>query len=876
MSQTDSQIITKPFTGKGKHNFGKTRCTFLKMVKQSKKRKQIKPRLVEHLSDDDEDEEIDEDEAFNSDDERKYGSFFQRPRRDVDGDEAEDGSDVSNDDDDESANDDHFSEGNESDDDDGGQYMLDLLNNMDGNNDDIKDRKARTTIATHVKESPFATSVISSQNQVSLNTLMEGLRDAPSYAKVQKELKPLARGDATAAPAERVVTERAKRSVHYTAQSKEISHWSEIVKENRHAETLDFRQKERLGDLSKDALTESFVPSTDFEKQLYAALEKAGQQDEEALLKAEEKALEDDLGANQMTIEEYKKRRGELARVRALMFYHEQKRHHINKIKSKKYRRIRKKQRERQKEAAKETEMVDNPDLEREMQEKEEYERMKERMTLAHKNTSAWAKRILRRGKHADVETRRALSAQLKRGDDLLKRMQQTTRGSDDEDSDEDLLETAKKVLADTENDDDEPATGLFKLSFMQRGLKRQREQAKNEARELLLELEENERLERSSGESDGDEALQDTRGKKSVKAASKEEMKFLLKDGEMVASSLKFGSATVVQVSGGIEIDNELRNPPSHIDSSALTSEFQSTHNPTSSSTATVPISEGIVDSSNQKQSTISIVKTKTDDQGDDSNPWLQSINDPGATGLPLNSSKWSRKTVANIDVHSAVDLLVESRDEKGHGNTKEEAVIENPTTGPNTVNYTGKKIMTMTQEELVRQAFAGITEAEADAEFHKEKADLAESEDPNRNKTRKQVREEQQRSSMGWGSWTGMGAPAASGKPRKLPAKLQPPKILPKRKRRDEAKPRVILSERRVKRLAESFMLSEIPYPYRTREEYERAVSGPIGREWNVTQAHKDATRVEVQTQAGKIIQPLSDQLKKKSRPQRAAAKF
>ena len=37
-----------------------------------------KPRLVDHISDD-EDEELCEDEAFNSDDERKYGSLFSKP-----------------------------------------------------------------------------------------------------------------------------------------------------------------------------------------------------------------------------------------------------------------------------------------------------------------------------------------------------------------------------------------------------------------------------------------------------------------------------------------------------------------------------------------------------------------------------------------------------------------------------------------------------------------------------------------------------------------------------------------------------------------------------------------------------------------------------
>ena len=59
------------------------------------------------------------------------------------------------------------------------------------------------------------------------------------------------------------------------------------------------------------------------------------------------------------TNSEYKKRHGELAKMRALLFYEEQKRHRINKIKSKKYRKIQKRKREREKEAEVEGGLLD-------------------------------------------------------------------------------------------------------------------------------------------------------------------------------------------------------------------------------------------------------------------------------------------------------------------------------------------------------------------------------------------------------------------------------------------------------------------------------------------------------------------------------------
>ena len=122
------------------------------------------------------------------------------------------------------------------------------------------------------------------------------------------------------------------------------------------------------------------------------------------------------------------------------------------------------------------------------------------------------------------------------------------------------------------------------------------------------------------------------------------------------------------------------------------------------------------------------------------------------------------------------------------------------------------------------------------------------------------------------GWGPWAGAGAPPPKP-PKKLPKHLQPPKQKEtKRKRQDAKRQDVIIREKRVKKTADKFMLNSIPYPYTSREEYERAMMGAVGREWNVSQSVKDMTRPEIQTTAGKVIQPLSVKVKK----YRAPAKF
>jgi U3 small nucleolar RNA-associated protein 14 len=174
------------------------------------------------------------------------------------------------------------------------------------------------------------------------------------------------------------------------------------------------------------------------------------------------------------------------------------------------------------------------------------------------------------------------------------------------------------------------------------------------------------------------------------------------------------------------------------------------------------------------------------------------------------------------------------------------------------------------LSQEELVRRAFATVDEKEIDEEFAKEKQAVAEDEDPT---TKERNKKPPGNVGVdGWGSWAGKGAPLAAP-PRKLPKKLQAPeKKLAPMKRADAKRQHVILSEKRMRRLADNYMVAEIPYPFTSREEYERSMAGGVGREWNVTSSFKDMTRPEVMTRAGKMIQPLSMKVKQK----RPAAKF
>ena len=814
------------------------------------------PQIIESVHDinDSDDSEIDEDEAFNSEDELMYGNFFSSSKKekkssssssgskksakgDSDDDSGSDAGSDSDDDDDASkdgsggSSDEHDWAGTEGSDedeeDDGGAYMLDLLNNLDkqvptGKDDKSSSKKGKgeggkialanniaAEAAVHLKEGEFQSGALAAMDNTSggdgkltLDSLMGGIADTAGFTSVQKSMRALSSGtqlgggggddgkggekkklETTSAPVSRVLSERASRKVHYEATTEDVTRWKDAIYEQRDAETLDFRTNAggaRTNRVTRDTLVDKFEAKTDFEKELQDALEKAGMEDEKVMKKREKKRLTgedgvdgedvhahdggtgfssdedeneneaagDDLGSNRITLAEYKKRHGELAKLRALMFYEEQKRHRINKIKSKKYRKIRKRQSERLKDAEEEAARADGSTaavdaLDRERIEREEMDRMKERMTLAHKNTSKWAKRVLRRGAKMDVEERRAISLQIAKGEELRRKVlgvdgDGNDSGSEDE-SEENLLKKARDILMENDNDDDDEEggkgkkKGLFQLEFMKRGMEAQRVRAKEEARKLLEELEANEAAcrvssdEDDSSDSEVEEKAREEKPKKR-KTLTEAETNRVLPEGKLVASSLKFGKADgfAVKVDGNIELDGST-NAAAEMKATEIVknddAEEEDEEEVAQVSTGKKKRNRKKNKIKNQSASTDdAVAATPTEAAGADEeeeNPWITSTS----TSTKKKSAKPLSRTV---NINEAASMLVDApqdssgKRKRGEDDSKIEATDD-----------TKKKdeevgVAELSQAELVRRAFAAPADLEAEEEFEKEKVRL------------------------------------------------------------------------------------------------------------------------------------------------------
>jgi U3 small nucleolar RNA-associated protein 14 len=238
--------------------------------------------------------------------------------------------------------------------------------------------------------------------KLSINTLLGALDDVKGVSVVKNQLSELDKGKkAVPKMVDKVVADRIERKVTYSETKAEMDKWQAVVVENRHAKSLDLAGDERQL-ASYKTLVDKFEPTNDFERDINMVLIQSNTS-EEAAAKMEEDALK----ARNLTPEEIKEKMAEMSKIRALMFYEQMKRHRINKIKSKAYHRIKKRQLKNKlaREGGGADDDEEEGDEDNAESEQQALDRVKERMDLRHKNTSKWAKMALQHG-HANKDLR--------------------------------------------------------------------------------------------------------------------------------------------------------------------------------------------------------------------------------------------------------------------------------------------------------------------------------------------------------------------------------------------------------------------------------------------------------------------------------------
>ena len=781
------------------------------------------------------DEEISEDDAFDDSDEEKWGEFFHSETRRAPANPkpVTRARDLLNEDSDEDAfrnNDEDFEPSDFEDDPD----AVDLSELLDNINEAGAEKPKRKRV--NLDDMSHLPSTNAGMNLASmLSTLDDGevssalKKQIMSVDKLTEELGAKKHG-LVAAPIAKRLQDKVDREVAYDDTIKEVSKWTPLIKKNRRAEHLQFPMNAApKQNLTNASLASKFRPETEMENQIDAILQQSGLADEKQIQETEELAL------NKLDVEEIKAHRAELAKMRALLFYAEQKEKRAAKIKSKKYHRIKKKEKMRLKEQEDAERLKQLGELDPEAAEEErmklERQRAEERASLRHKNGSKWAKKLAD-SHEVTEETRQALMERLDRHEQLTRKI----RGEDESDSDIDGVDEREVSLADFAKDMEankpqaEKVKGVFAMKFMQKAMDAKIQAAK----ERIIEMEESDddsNVDASSGNSGGGLTIGGNEGR----------MKF----GAHSSSGSKPKRAVDDLVDGYYE-------PPSD--------------------------GEEVIDFASQptvkvKAETTSSKRRRVDpiqEVSDSSNPWLAPPENDG-TGAPrtanisriplraiksdsARASKLLNKMAKAQERHQIKTQEAEKSDSDAESTVEESSpastkIIVRPSVSAHEDNNAElpeesgvKDISFMSQRDLIQMAFADDDLVER--EFAAEKNAEMEQDAP-------QV---QDMTLPGWGDWSGAGI---TRQPRRKFV-VEKPGIKPM-ERQDAKLAHVVITEKRDKKFADKFLVNNVPFPFRSSEQYESMMRNPMGKEWNTHSTHQKLVKPRISTKKGAVIDPL-----------------
>ncbi|THH01374.1 hypothetical protein EW026_g1300 [Hermanssonia centrifuga] len=569
---------------------------------------------------------------------------------------------------------------------------------------------------------------------------------------------------------------------------------------------------------------------------------------------------------NHLSVEEVAARRGELAKMRDLMFRNEAKAKRIAKIKSKAYRRIRKK--DKAKLAAKLGELDEDDEEDEDGQMKREMDRARERATLRHKNTGKWAKAMKARGE-LDEDQRRDIGEMLDRGEKLRRRIQGRGSGDESEDADDDEsdvegedaiqrikrsafdeLERLQEVSGVDEEIEEKKGKSIFEMKFMKDAMIRDKQRADRMADDFVREMGGQIHGDSDDG-SDSHEPSQDAAverigGRVSYRPGN---APVLLNTFPSLASD----TSSVTLKSTDFPQDGQPESPVTTSPLSTRPVPLPEEVNPWlaphegSSSKSTQKKHEVVVskDSAGAEKSKNKLrkrvqkreeekEKAKEDATVDVTMSNVMTLGTASSTAGPSSQSKRKEQS-AKLNKLKASAGEEEEDPEANSEVDEQEQALERKGKGRE------KGVRAFEQRDLVALAFAGDNVVQ----------DFAEAK---RREIQEDAPKEVDTTLQGWGSWGGAGtkkAPPKSYLIKKI-AGINPTT------RTDYKKSHVIISEKRDKKAAK-YLVKDLPYPYTSKAQFERNMDTPIGSEWNTRVGFQRGTLPKVVKKMGTVITPL-----------------
>lgn len=583
--------------------------------------------------------------------------------------------------------------------------------------------------------------------------------------------------------------DRLDRAAAYIKSKETLNRWIETVKHNRRAENLSFPLQDP--DAVSARGTQRFLPKiqpqrfTDLESAIQEILVDSGL----APVKSgfdNDRAFEE-LPLKQFSLEELQAQRAKLRRARELLFREERRARRLKKIKSKSYRRVHRKELERNAQREKNALVAagfDNSDSE---QERSNRRRAEERMGARHRE-SKWARGVKDSGRAAwDGETRTGVIEMARKGQELRRRMDgkgaaagENISISSYSDSEDETEDESLKILTRVDiSHETAHASGfgiksnLSSLNFMKKAEALRK--ARNDTEELLLRRQSATEPAESESEIDGP-------GRRSYGPGDTQSP--LAKGLDAREQGNEF------EETASLEYDDESFHGFAQEDGQEIILGDAYTELSFSRNKASIP--RGIADIHDGSEHNLSL--------GSIENPWLANNESSKVTSQSAQNAQSTVIVSSNLtveDVAAHRDNTEPYPMSKLRRTKEASKIVQHPEDSSLAQNVgsadedeeSNMPTPFMRNHNLVREAFAGD---EVIADFLKEKEGI--------------IREEEEKTIdatlPGWGSWTGAGISRKQER-RNHGKVLVKVDGIPKGNRRDAKLDRVIINEKRIKKV-------------------------------------------------------------------------
>ncbi|KAB0793348.1 hypothetical protein PPYR_12975 [Photinus pyralis] len=728
-----------------------------------------------------------------------------------------------------------------------GQLVKNVLNL---NKKVVYPKPSRTEPRREVSEFNLAPSEKGKSN-VRVTDLTDALKKQSKQAGVrqrirsfEKKVKPLPK------PLEKVKADRIRRSTAFDKVKKHLNRWNAVVTSNRASNHLTFPLQDDLKLESGKNFT-TFRIKSDLQKRL-ETFEEPG---EVFNLESEPKYP--------LTMQEMLERRKEMKKMKIIESQKAAKARRQNKIKSKKYHRIQR--REKIKGQIKEFEGLQQTNPDEALKKLDEIERVRaeERASLRHRNTGKWAKSKQIKAKY-DSTNRQELAQQLMISRELTQKVQADDDRSESED------ENVPK--APTVNNDN-PWVNQIKTSeevetFLKgyRKFWEEKNATKTEASAVV--------------EADASAVVEAEAMKSNADVAVEEE-----ESNTVVETEVEIVNLAKEDVGASVPEETDQPSQKREVDPKKKVLKTRKRKN--SHRTVCLATTQWEVGILSDTEDECEDIDALFDRYSDNFKRKLDVVKQSVKVSKKAKPKQKVKKMKSNSEdlsfkMEAKRPIIDEPLDENMEGVQQEKenalsfALRHDPRTDgaqskknidPNDIICTKPTdlqtelpdLLNMDDNEEDDDQRGAIVEAFQDDDivesFEREKRDEIEGEKP----------KDIDLSLPGWGSWGGPGVVQSKKKQRKNRRFIV--KFPKEFKRRDDNKGNLIINEKADEKV-KKHLVSDVPFPFKTVKDFEASIRAPVGSTFVPETAFRRMIKPAVTTKAGAVIRPMTEEilLKKK----------